>query len=60
MSREIWVEVRITNLADPSWSFAITAFVDNGSTGSAMPAKLLRAIDVDVKGSETYEGGGRG
>lgn len=34
----------------------IRAFVDNGSTDSAMPASVLRKIGVKPEGADLYEG----
>jgi len=59
MSREIWVNVKVTNIADPKQSFTIRAFVDGGSTDSAMPARLLAKIGIHPKGKEVYAGWGR-
>lgn len=59
MSREIWVDVTVSNLADPRRCFTARAFVDNGSTDSAMPAKWLRAIGAKPEGSERYALWGR-
>lgn len=55
MAEEVWVDVRVANPRDPRRSFKVKALVDNGSTDSAMPAKLLRRIGVRPRGRERYE-----
>lgn len=59
MSRETWVEVRVTGLTGPGQGVTVRALVDNGSTDSAMPAALLRQIGVQTEAKETYGGWGR-
>ena len=56
MAREIWVDVRVSNLSDPKRSFKVRAMIDNGSTDSAMPAQLLKGIGVRPKGTDRYKG----
>lgn len=55
MSREIWVDVTLTHLTDPKRLVRVRAFVDNGSTDSAMPAGLLQELGVVPEGAERYE-----
>ncbi|MBI3099380.1 MAG: hypothetical protein HYY93_14235 [Planctomycetes bacterium] len=55
MSREIWVDVKVSNPSVPSRSVGVRAFVDNGSTDSALPAVLLRKIGLRARGVERYE-----
>lgn len=60
MSKEIWVNVRVSNLRDRARAFTIRAFVDSGSVDSAMPSRLLRRIGLRPAGVQGYEGwGGR-
>ncbi|MBI4617668.1 MAG: hypothetical protein HY720_28915 [Planctomycetes bacterium] len=56
MSDEIWVDVVVRSLTDPERCFEIQAFVDSGSTDSAMPAKLLASIGVEAEGTDVYKG----
>ena len=55
MSREIWTDVTVCNLTAPGRAVQVRAFVDSGSTDSAMPAKVLRAIGALPEGTERYE-----
>lgn len=55
MSREICVDVTVSGLVDARKAVTLRAFVDNGSTDSALPAALLKRIGVQPKGSERYE-----
>lgn len=55
MSREIWVRIKVANVSDPNRSAEVRAFVDNGSTDSALPAALLQRLGIRPEGAERYE-----
>lgn len=55
MSREIWVDVRVTNPRNPKRAFTIRALVDDGSIDVALPATLLKRIGIRPEGVEIYE-----
>lgn len=59
MSREIWVQVTVSDQADAKRALTLRAFVDNGSTDSAIPARLLRRLGVQARGTEHCELWGR-
>ena len=55
MAREIWVDVKVMNFSNRKKCVTVRAFVDNGSTESALPASILRRIGVKPEGIEEYE-----
>lgn len=55
VAREIFVDVRVSNPFRPGHALSIRAFVDNGSTDSALPGSLLRRLGVRPAGRESYE-----
>ncbi|MBI4701205.1 MAG: hypothetical protein HY744_08615 [Deltaproteobacteria bacterium] len=60
MSREIWVNVCVSNPTSSRRAFTIRALVDTGSIDSAMPARLRRQSGIRPMGRETYEAVGGG
>lgn len=55
MARQIFVNVLVSNPFHKGRHLKVKAFVDNGSTDSAMPRNLLQTLYIKPEGWERYE-----